>query len=64
MLLWISSEVANAEENDKEASPLEDDGHEAAEPPALETKYLIIGGGTAAFSAIKELKRIDPSAKV
>lgn len=67
MLLWFSGDVANAEEKegaDGQQPADDDDGPQAPEPPALEAKYLIVGGGTAAFSAIKELKRLDPSAKV
>lgn len=64
--MWVSSDAASAEENEttNEAALAADHEDGEVEPPALEAKYLIIGGGTAAFSAIKELKKMDPSAKV
>lgn len=63
--MWVSSDTASAEENEKSTKRADDDEADAeAEPPALEAKYLIIGSGTAAYSAIKELKSIDPNAKV
>lgn len=64
MLLWVTADSASAEEKEEEAQRGEEESEKDAEPPALEAKYLIVGGGTAAFSAIKELKRLDPNAKV
>ena len=63
MLLWVTADSASAEEKE-EALRGEEESEKEAEPPALEAKYLVVGGGTAAFSAIKELKRLDPNAKV